>query len=117
MKRLYTALLAAGLGLGTVVAAPSAAAAPTQCQYVARDLPLPAGATGSRVWSSSSDDKLVLGEVYGITNQHGVIWRDGKIWQVVYAPDLIRVDPMAVNKNGVVVGAMSDTRSTTASAC
>ncbi|RSM85537.1 hypothetical protein DMH04_17460 [Kibdelosporangium aridum] len=112
--KLLTALLTAGLALGTVVAAPSAAAAPAQCQYVARNLPLPAGATGSRIWSSSSDDKLVLGEVYGVSHQHGVIWRDGKIWQVVHAPDMIRVNPRAVNKNGVVVGSMSDTRSTTA---
>ncbi|MFC0109152.1 hypothetical protein [Kibdelosporangium aridum] len=98
MKRLCTVLLAAGLGLGTVVAAPSAAAAPTQCQYVARDLPIPAGTTGARVIASSSDDKLLIGEVYGNPEVHGVVWRNGEIYQVMKSPYPPRMTPRGINK-------------------
>ncbi|SMD20932.1 hypothetical protein [Kibdelosporangium aridum] len=114
MKRLCTVLLAAGLGLGTVVAAPSAAAAPTQCQYVARDLPIPAGATGAEVIASSSDDKLLVGEVYGDPELQAVVWRNGEIYQVMKSPYPPRMTPRGINKNGVIVGWMDDLRSYTA---
>ncbi|WP_125726984.1 hypothetical protein [Kibdelosporangium aridum] len=101
--KLLTALVTAGLGLATVVA-PSAAAAPTQCQYVARDLPIPSGADRASAVASSSDDRLVLGSYSAQGNQHAVLWRNGAIHQVLPSPPNTIVSPTGVNKHGVVVG-------------
>ncbi|ONI76222.1 hypothetical protein ALI144C_36760 [Actinosynnema sp. ALI-1.44] len=100
-----TAVLTVSLGLGTVVSGPQAVAAPATapCQYVAADLPLPAGAYSATLVAGTADSRLLLGELSGWTVS-GVIWQDGTILRSMPGVPDSRVYPTGINNDAVVVG-------------